>query len=51
MHISPFMFFLLTYYCCSVANSCPTLSDPMDYSMPGFLIPHHPPEFAQIHVH
>ena len=21
--------------CCSVAQSCPALSDPMDYSMPG----------------
>ena len=24
-------------YCCSVAQSCPTLLDPMDCSMPGFL--------------
>ena len=23
--------------CCSVARSCPTLCDPMDFSMPGFL--------------
>ena len=38
-------------YCCSVAKSCPTLCDPMDYSMPGSPVLHHLPEFAQIHVH
>ena len=27
-------------YCCSVSQSCPTLCDPMDCSMPGFLVPH-----------
>ena len=32
--------------CCSVAMSCPTLCDPMDYSMPGFPILHYYPEFA-----
>ena len=26
----------LCYLCCSVAQSCPTLCDPMDCSMPGF---------------
>ena len=25
-------------YCCSVTKSCPTVCDPMDYSMPGFPI-------------
>ena len=34
-----------------VAQSCPTLSDPMDCSSPGFFVPHHLPEFAQTHVH
>ena len=24
------------YCCCSVAQSCPTVFDSMDYSMPGF---------------
>ena len=28
----------------------PTLYDPMDYSTPGFPVPHHLPEFAQVHV-
>ena len=37
--------------CCSVAKSCPTLCSPMDCSMPGFPVPHHLPEFAQVHVH
>ena len=26
-------------------------TDPMDCSMPGFPVPHHLPEFAQVHVH
>ena len=30
----------------SVALPCPTLCDPMDYSMPGFPVLHHLPEFA-----
>ena len=33
-----------------VAQSCPTLSDPMDCSMPGFPVHHQLPELAQIHV-
>ena len=28
-----------------------TLCDPMDCSMPGLPVPHHLPEFAQVHVH
>ena len=35
----------------SVAQSCLTLSDPMNYSMPGFPVHHHLLEFAQTHVH
>ena len=38
-------------YHCSIAQSCPTLCDPMDCSTPGFLVLHYLPEFAQIHVH
>ena len=34
----------------SVAQSCPTLCNPMDRSMPGFPVLHLP-EFAQTHVH
>ena len=37
--------------CCSVAQSCPTLCNPMDCSRPGFPVYHHLPEFAQTHVH
>ena len=37
--------------CCSVAQSCPILWDPMDCSIPGFLVHHHLPEIAQTHVH
>ena len=35
----------------SVAQSCPTLCDPMDCSTPGFPVHHQLPEFAQTHVH
>ena len=37
--------------CCSVAQSCPTLLDPIDCSTPGFPVLHHLPEFARTHVH
>ena len=39
------------YCCCSVTKLCPALHDPMDCSTPGFPVPHHLPEFAQVHVH
>ena len=35
----------------SVAQSCPTLCDPMDCSMPGLPVHHQLPEFTQTHVH
>ena len=35
----------------SIAQVCPTLCDPMDCSIPGFLIYHQLSELAQIHVH
>ena len=35
----------------SVAQSCLTLCDPMDCSMPGFAVHHQLPEFIQTHVH
>ena len=35
----------------SVAQSCATLYDPMDCSMPGFPVHHQFPEPAQTHVH
>ena len=36
---------------CSVIQLCPTLCDPMDFSMPGFPVLHYLLEFAQTHVH
>ena len=35
----------------SVAQSCPTLCDPMNRSMPGLPVHHQPLEFTQTHVH
>ena len=35
----------------SVAQSCPTLCDPMDSSRPGFPVQHQLPELSQTHVH
>ena len=35
----------------SVAQSCPTLCDPMDSSMPAFSVHHQLLELAQTHVH
>ena len=37
--------------CCSVAKLCLTLCDPMNYSIPGFLVLHYLQELAQTHVH
>ena len=33
------------------AQSCPTLCDPMNHSMPGLPVHHHLLEFIQTHVH
>ena len=35
----------------SVAQSCLTLCDPMDCSVPGFPVHHQLPELTQTHVH
>ena len=35
----------------SVAQSCPTLCDPMNRSKPGLPVPHRLPEFTHTHVH
>ena len=37
--------------CCPVAQSCLTLCDPMDCSMPDFSVLHHLPEHTQTRVH
>ena len=39
------------YCCCSVAQSCPTLCDPMDFSTPGLPVLHYLLEFPQVLVH
>ena len=38
------------FRCCSVIQSCPTLCNPMDCSMPGFPV-HYLLELAQTHIH
>ena len=35
----------------SVAQSCPTLCDPLNRSTPGLPVHHQLPEFTQTHVH
>ena len=35
----------------SVAQSCPSLCDPMNHSTPGLPVHHQLPEFTQTHVH
>ena len=53
--LNPFWFWgekgRLRNCCRSVSKSCLTLCNPMDCSMPGLLVPHLLPEFAQVHVH
>ena len=41
----------LTIQFSSVAQSCPTLCDPMNRSTPGLPVHHQRPEFTQTHVH
>ena len=47
----PSCFYGILCCCCSVAQSCPTLCDPMDCSTPDFPVHHQLPELAQTHVH
>ena len=42
---------LITFWFSSIAQSCPTLCDPMDCSMPGLPVHHQLRELAQTHVH
>ena len=35
----------------SISQSCPTLCDPINRSMPGLPVHHHLLEFTQIHAH
>ena len=43
------LYFLVEGCCCSVAQLCPTLCNPMDCSLPGLRVPHHLLEFDQVH--
>ena len=41
----------IKFCCCSVAQLCPALCDPMDCSTPGFPLLYHLLELAHTHVH
>ena len=54
--LSPLLFnivleVLATVQFSSVAQSCPTLCDPMNYSTPGLPVHHQLPQFNKTHVH
>ena len=54
ININMYTFIYIQVYkcvCWSVIQSCPTLCDSMDCSMPGLHIPHHLPRVSQDHVH
>ena len=44
-------FYLISVQFSSVAQSCPTLRDPMNRSTPGLPVHHQLPEFTETHVH
>ena len=46
-----FLYSLLSVQFSSVAQSCPTLCDPMNHSTPGLPVHHQLPEFTQTHAH
>ena len=48
--VCPFHIFLIIFFI-SVPQSCPTLCDPMNHSMPGLPVHQQLPEFTQTHVH
>ena len=41
----------MLYQIRSVAQSCPTLCDPMNRSTPGLPVHHQLPEFSETHIH
>ena len=56
LYLQPFLFLLCEILSfpllfLSSVQSCPTLCDPMDCSMPGLPVHHQLPELAQTHVH
>ena len=42
---------LTSFQFSSVAQSCPTLCDPMNHSTPGLPVHHQIPEFTRTHIH
>ena len=51
IHLTDIFFTLHSVQFSSVAQSCPTLCDPMNCSTPGLPVHHQFPEFTQTHVH
>ena len=49
--LSPNVTILYSVQFSSVAQSCPTLRDPMNHSTPGLPVHHQLPSFTQTHVH
>ena len=45
------IYILLRYCCCSAAQLCPILCEPMDCSTPGLPVHHHLQELSQVHIH
>ena len=45
------LWYIYTKQFSSVAQSCPTLCNPMNHSTPGLPVHHQLPEFTQTHVH
>ena len=50
-HVLSFYLVYASVQFSSVTQSCPTLCDPMNRSMPGLPVHHQLPEFTQTHVH
>ena len=50
-HFSPSLSQFSSVQFSSVAQSCPTLCDPMNRSTPGLPVHHQLPKFTQTHVH
>ena len=48
---SAYLTYIKSYCCCSVAQLCLTLCDPIDCSTTGITVIHHLLELAQTHVH
>ena len=51
IHTNNIVIFYISIQFSSVAQSCPTLCDPMNCSTPGLPVHHQLPEFTQTHVH